>query len=131
MKKANLKGIMKRAWEIKREHKDNIFYLCLKMAWAEAKKVLKGTEKQVKYAKDLYNDRISYITMRYEKAVRKGFSEAAKYGFVLEYVRTYFANAKYAHNVIRMCQEIGGEDLCDLYELFQKNFGYDGNWSWK
>lgn len=39
MKKANLKGIMKRAWEIKREHKDNIFYLCLKMAWAEAKAV--------------------------------------------------------------------------------------------
>lgn len=37
MKKANLKGIMKRAWEIKREHKDNIFSLCLKMAWAEAK----------------------------------------------------------------------------------------------
>ncbi len=37
MKKFNLKSIMKRAWEIKKEHKDNIFSLCLKMAWTEAK----------------------------------------------------------------------------------------------
>ena len=33
----NKAKIMKRAWEIRREHKDNIFGLCLKMAWAEAK----------------------------------------------------------------------------------------------
>ena len=29
--------IMKRAWEIKREDSENIFGLCLRMAWAEAK----------------------------------------------------------------------------------------------
>lgn len=35
--KVNLKEIMTRAWEIKRMNEDNIFGLCLKMAWAEAK----------------------------------------------------------------------------------------------
>lgn len=35
--KYNLKVIMKRAWEIKKEDSRNIFSLCLKMAWEEAK----------------------------------------------------------------------------------------------
>ncbi len=35
--KYNLKKIMRRAWEIKREDSKNIFSLCLKMAWEEAK----------------------------------------------------------------------------------------------
>lgn len=58
--KYDLKKIMKRAWEIKREDKDNIFGLCLKLAWGEAKKeeggkkvVLEGSEKQVKWAEDI------------------------------------------------------------------------------
>ena len=33
----NRTEIMRRAWEIKREDSRNIFGLCLKMAWAEAK----------------------------------------------------------------------------------------------
>lgn len=33
----NLKSIMTRAWEIKRENTDNIFSICLKAAWSEAK----------------------------------------------------------------------------------------------
>lgn len=37
MKKAELEKIMKRAWTIKKENTDNIFSLCLKMAWAEFK----------------------------------------------------------------------------------------------
>lgn len=40
--KANLKYIMKRAWEIKKMNKENIFGLCLKMAWEEAKKIKKS-----------------------------------------------------------------------------------------
>lgn len=36
-KKEELRKIMIRAWEIKREDKKNVFSLCLKMAWAEAK----------------------------------------------------------------------------------------------
>lgn len=35
--KYNLTSIMKRAWEIKKENQDNIFAICLKMAWEEAK----------------------------------------------------------------------------------------------
>ena len=33
----DLRKIMKRAWEIKKEDNRNIFSLCLKMAWEEAK----------------------------------------------------------------------------------------------
>ena len=36
--KYNLKSIMKKAWEIKKENKENIFSICLKMAWEEAKR---------------------------------------------------------------------------------------------
>lgn len=35
--KYNTSTIMKRAWSIKKENTNNIFALCLKMAWAEAK----------------------------------------------------------------------------------------------
>jgi len=37
MKTYNLSTIMKRAWEIKNQDSKNIFSLCLKMAWEEAK----------------------------------------------------------------------------------------------
>ena len=65
MKKYNLKKIMKRAWEIKKENKKNLFAMCLKMAWEEAKMeekklidinelpALTGTEKQIKWANDI------------------------------------------------------------------------------
>ena len=45
MKKFSLKNIMKRAWEIKKENKNNIFGLCLKMAWGEAKTPKKAVKK--------------------------------------------------------------------------------------
>ena len=45
--KYNLKKIMKRAWEIKRENSKNIFSLCLKMAWEEAKKPSHPLKKQL------------------------------------------------------------------------------------
>ena len=41
MKKYNLSNIMKRAWEIKRKNNENLFPLCLKMAWDEAKETKK------------------------------------------------------------------------------------------
>ena len=37
MKNYNLSKIMKRAWEIRRQHKDNDFALSLRMSWEEAK----------------------------------------------------------------------------------------------
>lgn len=42
--KYNMKEIMTRAWEIKRENTENMFSLCLKMAWAEAKEA--GSKKK-------------------------------------------------------------------------------------
>lgn len=63
MKKYNLSKIMRRAWEIKKEHTGNIFAICLKLAWEEAKMEEKklvdelpdliGTEKQIKWAMDI------------------------------------------------------------------------------
>ena len=66
--KYNKSEIMKRAWELKKANKNNIFRLCLKMAWAEAKTKPEdinyifpeislsgktGTEKQRVYAESL------------------------------------------------------------------------------
>lgn len=68
--KYNKAKIMKRAWELKKITND-IFSLCLKAAWAEAKnteEVLEisldgftGTDKQKKYAEDLIADVISTV----------------------------------------------------------------------
>lgn len=52
-KKYNVKLIMKRAHEIKREHKDNIWALCLKMAWYEAKSENTWTKERI--IEDLQN----------------------------------------------------------------------------
>lgn len=41
MKKYNLSKIMKRAWEIKRQDINNIFAICLEMAWTEEKNTKK------------------------------------------------------------------------------------------
>ena len=43
--KETLKKVMKRAWEIKKQNVKNIFSICLKMAWAEIKKVYKKSKK--------------------------------------------------------------------------------------
>lgn len=42
----NKAQIMRRAWEIKREDSRNIFALCLKMAWAEARKGTEMTQRE-------------------------------------------------------------------------------------
>lgn len=47
MKKYNLSAVMKRAWEIKKENENNIFGLCLRMAWEEAKNVPEKSEKEL------------------------------------------------------------------------------------
>lgn len=44
MRKYDLSVIMKRAWELKKEDSNNIFSICLKMAWEEEK----GQDKEVK-----------------------------------------------------------------------------------
>lgn len=70
--KYNKSMIMKRAWELKKITND-IFGLCLKTAWAEAKNAeevleicldgFKGTEKQKKYAEDLVADVVSTVEL--------------------------------------------------------------------
>lgn len=47
MTTANAATIMRRAWEIKRQHADNVFGECLRMAWAEARRGVVGDPLEV------------------------------------------------------------------------------------
>ena len=88
--KYDLRMVMRRAWEIKKENRDNIFGLCLKMAWREVKDLLsyaltslkapkalkkeempelKGTEKQVAWAKKIRNEIGSYCIYYIKKSL--------------------------------------------------------------
>ena len=71
--KYDLRKIMKRAWEIKKENSKNIFSLCLKMAWEEAKKEtslpkLVGTPKQVAWAEKLRERHLQILRRELERA---------------------------------------------------------------
>lgn len=70
--KYDLKKIMKRAWQIKKENERNIFSLCLKIAWAEAKEEqelpkLVGTPKQVAWAEKLRERHLKILKRELEK----------------------------------------------------------------
>lgn len=71
--KYDLKKIMKRAWEIKKENSRNIFSLCLKIAWEEAKEEtslpkLVGTPKQVAWAEKLRERHLEILRRELERA---------------------------------------------------------------
>ena len=71
--KYDLKKIMKRAWEIKKENSRNIFSICLKIAWEEAKEEtslpkLVGTPKQVAWAEKLRERHLKILKRELEKA---------------------------------------------------------------
>ena len=71
--KYDLRKIMKRAWEIKRQDKRNIFSFCLKMAWEEAKEEtslpkLVGTPKQVAWAEKLRERHLQILRRELERA---------------------------------------------------------------
>lgn len=73
MKKYNLHRIMRRAWQIKKENERNIFSICLKMAWAEAKEEqelpkLVGTPKQVAWAEKLRERHLEILRRELDKA---------------------------------------------------------------
>lgn len=72
MKKTELRKIMKRAWTIKKENAENIFSLCLKMAWAEFKSPVKkgGRKMNVQnIKKGFYTDGNRIFSNSYGKAV--------------------------------------------------------------
>jgi hypothetical protein len=57
------KAIFKRAWEIKRENAANIFSLCLKMAWAEAKAMKTESREQ----------KIERLSQKYSRWTKAGY----------------------------------------------------------
>ena len=73
MKKYDLHRIMRRAWQIKKENEKNIFSVCLKIAWAEAKEEqelpkLVGTPKQVAWAEKLRERHLEILRCELDKA---------------------------------------------------------------
>lgn len=81
--KYDLKKIMKRAWEIKKENEKNIFSLCLKIAWAEAKEEqelpkLVGTPKQVAWAEKLRERHLEILRRELERANAERISRGQK-----------------------------------------------------
>lgn len=71
--KYDLRKIMSRAWEIKKENSRNIFSLCLKAAWKEAKEENKlpkliGTPKQVAWAEKLRERHLEILRRELSKA---------------------------------------------------------------
>lgn len=77
----NRKAIFKRAWEIKREDHRNLFSLCLKMAWAEAKamKVVKLESRE---------EKIERLSQKYNRWTKGGYDRiyfnAKKLGLVVK-----------------------------------------------
>lgn len=81
--KYDLRKIMKRAWEIKKENSKNIFSLCLKIAWEEAKKEtslpkLVGTPKQVAWAEKLRERHLEILRRELERANAERISRGQK-----------------------------------------------------
>ena len=73
--KYDRREIMKKAWEIKKENEKNIFGLCLKMAWAIAKKEaeakelpeLQGSVKQIAWANSIRENIIEKFNAEIKK----------------------------------------------------------------
>lgn len=83
MKKYDLHRIMRRAWQIKKENEKNIFSLCLKIAWAEAKEEqelpkLVGTPKQVAWAEKLRERHLEILRRELERANAERISRGQK-----------------------------------------------------
>ena len=81
--KYNLRKIMKRAWKLKKEDEKNIFSLCLKMAWTEAKEEqelpkLVGTPKQVAWAEKLRERHLEILRRELERANAERISRGQK-----------------------------------------------------
>lgn len=109
MKKYNKAEIMRRAWEIRRQDDRYLFGLCLKMAWDEAKGIIKkmtGSKKQIAWAEDIKRDAIQTIeanlrTLRrgnvpftYEKNLIKAYET------ILEGINKLFEMKTYAGDII-------------------------------
>lgn len=86
MKKYNLSGIMTRAWELKKTNTENIFSVCLKMAWDEAKG-LTTTESKKELLINKLEEKIAFCNKAYLFKYTLAVKDWTKYGKD----RTYFA----------------------------------------
>lgn len=93
MKKYNLSKIMRRAWEIKKQNKENIFSICLQIAWEERKMEEKEVGKDI-----IFDEEIGMRRDTYDNAI------------LFEDFKKAVENAD------------GVDDVANLMEIFLDNF---------
>ena len=108
MKKYNLSKIMKRAWELVKKSAMTISS-GLKKAWEEAKRTMKGTEKQITWAKELM------------RKMNKEFSIVL--GMVPENQKVIFSDAFEKINAI-MNDSYAGDIIYHLKDNKKSGFDY-------
>lgn len=108
MKKYNLSNIMKRAWELVKKSAMTISS-GLKKAWEEAKRTMKGTEKQIIWAKELM------------RKMNKEFSIVL--GMVSENQKVIFSDAFEKINAI-MNDSYAGDIIYHLKDNKKSGFDY-------
>ena len=149
MKKYNLRNIMKRAWQLKKENNENIFAICLKIAWKEAKegvkkmvKKLTGSKKQIKWAEDIIesskeaierfnlvkiaeqfeaHDRADWFIENFSFATKKREKDADKYSYF-----KWMLDEEFKIRTVGLkrkeTNKIGREVFRPLYEEIEKEF---------
>ncbi|MFG6393088.1 MAG: hypothetical protein K1W24_02695 [Lachnospiraceae bacterium] len=133
--KYNKSAIMKRAWTIKKSNPQNIFGLCLKMAWAETKEII---EVEVKITKEHLIEKLeekrAYAAERYSRFLY--FAHAndwQSYGKDRTYFVVYEKSNVTRHNVKIDCGYFdnikneyvpGRRDLTDKYDLCGRSIDY-------
>lgn len=124
----NLSAIMKKAWEIKKENKENIFSLCLKIAWAEAKGAVETEAKITKdYIIEKLEEKRACTAERYSCFVYFAHANDWKnYGKDRTYFVVYEKSNVTTHNARIDCGYFdnikneyvpGRRDLTDKYDL--------------
>lgn len=124
--KYNMKEIMIRAWDIKRENTENMFSLCLKMAWAEAKEA--GNKKEEKSLKEKLVDKLNFIADNAPDVYVsewKGYGKSRTYFAVYETRKNSNHNAKYDYGFYdnQTGKYVPGRhDLTDNYSLGGRHY---------
>ena len=124
--KYDTRKIMTRAWAIKRQDPRNDFGLCLRMAWEEAKEAkptMRGTEKQLAWARDIQTKAVSALNYAIS-------FEADKKDFVAtcEKIKSAVESCAYAGDLIAVYGNItvGKNDaevmrhICSIVKLTNK-----------
>lgn len=108
----NLARIMKRAWELKKENKMNIFSFCLRMAWSEEKgeKVMTLDEKVQKVIEEFVYE-VNFKRKRYFQQAKRWTKDGKDRLYI---PRDAYEQAGYIDLVTMECHPTRGGNLSQL-----------------